>query len=472
MVRTFSPAGAKVSATPPSRSRLIGDRFELVPGQSAFGCVVRLARLNYFGPGDWHRVFGLRVLRSNDLPTALAVSDARRRTLAAALDIECPPTWNPDIWRPFCGWAGQVDASPFRYCVGCIRVGYHPHLHQLPWIERCPWHGIRLRTRCPRCGGAIATSGDTGQKLLTCCVCGFDLVNETAAAHLNQQQKGAAEYITRYLVWAANERRTCTLIGSTSTPPEFDTLAALVRLPVRLELRARSTCNASSHARRCLRGVPADQIQPVEDAKRLDGLKGDCPQILHVPSFMTRSIHAVAKNLAQKLPAGSLTLREQLLFLGGVSHPPSEFVAATRSNSGTIQCLPPMSVGAQRYLNLATVHPVISHVMVQLRTVSETVQPRREFEGSSFEGSSEADLLRSQIQREVLCRGYAEGLRAVISRYVPELYFLRRDQPHLTAPWILLSTESQCSARLGYVRLDRNDGAADALTSAGCGFNG
>jgi len=452
-----------VSATPPSRTRLVGDRFDLVPGQSAFGCLARLARLNYFGPADWHRAFGLRVLRSDDLPRALAMSESRQRTLAGALGIERPSTWAPDTWRPFCGRAEQMGTSPFRYCVGCIRVGYHPYLHQLPWIERCPWHGIRLRTCCPRCGGSIATSGDTGRKLLTC-ACGLDLMNEVAAARLNQQPRGAAEYITRYLAWAAGERGTCTLIWPANASPEIQPLASLIRMPAELEHRARSIRNAGSHVRRCHRGIRADQTQPVEDAKRLAGLSGDCPQILHVPCFMVSSINAVAKNLARKLPAGSLTLREQLLFLGGISHPPSGFVAAVRSTSGTIQCLPPMLVGSQRYLNLATVHPVIGDAVVRLGTLYKT---RKSELGS--EDPSDVDLLLLKIQREILCRGYAEGLRAVISQYVPDLYFSRRDRPHLTAPWVLLRvTASYCSARQGYVRLDRNEGAADALTSATC----
>lgn len=289
-------------------------------------------------------------------------------------------------------------------------------------------------------------------------------MNEIAAARLNQRPRGAAEYISRYLAWAASERQICTLIGPTNTSPEFETLAALIRMPAELELRTRSIHNGGSHVRRCHRGISAGQTQPVEDAKRLAGLNSDCPQILHVPCFMASSIDAVAKNLARKLPAGSLTLREQLLFLGGISHPPSGFVAAQRSTSGTIQCLPPMLVGAQRYLNLATVHPVISDALVQLGALCKTLKPE-----SEPKDPSDVDLLLLKMQREILCRGYAEGLRAVISRYVPELYFSRRDQPHLTAPWVLLKrTANCCSAQLGYLRLDRSDGAADTLTSATC----
>lgn len=449
-----------MSAAPKNRTRLIGDRFDLVPGQSAFGCVARLARLNYFRPADWHRVFGLRVLRSDDLLSALVASENRQSALAAALGIERPSTWDPSTWEPFRWSTGQRQVSPFRYCLGCIRLGYHPQLHQLPWIERCPWHGIRLRTRCPRCGGPIVTSGDADRKLLTC-ACGLDLMNEATAARLNRPPKGAAEYITRYLSWAARERGLCMLIGSANTQPEFEVLAALVRLPAGLELRAKSLRDVSAHTRRCRHGISLGEAQPAEDIKRLKDLDRDCPEILHLPRFMSSSIDAVAKNLARKLPAGSLTLREQLLFLGGTSDPPPGFVAAQRLSAGTIQCLPPMVAGTQHYLNLATVHPFISRVVVQLG--AEPTTPRHLDER---EDSRDLTLLLRELQRDVLCRGYAEGLRAVISRYVPDLYFLRRDQPHLTAPWILLRIDNPYSARIGHARLDRNDGAADVLTSA------
>jgi len=287
-------------------------------------------------------------------------------------------------------------------------------------------------------------------------------MNEVAAARLNQPPTGAAEYITRYLAWVKEERRICRLIGPANVPPEFETLEALVRMPVALDLGTRSIRNSGAHVRGYFRGVPADRTHPAEDAIRLDGLNSDCPQILHLPSFMAPSIHAVAKNLAWKLPAGSLTVREQLLFLGGVSDPPSEFVAAARSCSGMIQCLPPMISGEQRYLNLATVHPVISDVVVQLDALTEAARLELRPEDLVCQGT----LLR-KVQREVFSRGYAEGLRTVMSRYVPELYFSRRDQPHLTAPWILLrAADGSSSARLGYVRLDKNDGAADTLTSA------
>lgn len=449
-----------MTETHPGHTRLIGDRYDLVPGQSAFGCIARLARLNYFQPADWHRVFGLRLLRSDDLLGALVVSESRQKALAVALGIELPLTWNPAAWSPFQWPARQDHVWPFRYCLGCIRLGYHPQIHQLPWIERCPWHGIRLRTDCPRCGGRIATSGDADRKLLTC-ACGLDLMNEAIAARLNRPPEGANEYIARYLAWAARERDLCTLIGPCNAPPEPETLAMLVRLPSGLELRAKSAYDFRAHTRRCRHGIPLGDAQPAEDAKRLKDLDRDRPQMLHVPRFMSPSIHAVAKNLARKLPAGSLTLREQLLFLGGTSDAPSGFVAAQRQSSGTIQCLPPMLAGTQRYLNLAAVHPFISRVIVQLGAA-----PMDGRHVDDREESRAAALLIRKLQRDVLCRGYAEGLRAVISRYVPEIYFLQRDQPRLTAPWVLLRTDNPCSARIGYVRLDRNDGAADILTAA------
>ena len=50
-------------------ARMVGDRLEILPGQSAFGCVARLVRLNHFKYADIFRLFGLRLRRDDDLVT-------------------------------------------------------------------------------------------------------------------------------------------------------------------------------------------------------------------------------------------------------------------------------------------------------------------------------------------------------------------------------------------------------------------
>src|SRR3546814_9110319 len=116
--------------------RLVGDRFEVVPEQSAFGCLARLARLNQLGPGDMHRMFDLRVRRAEDLLLRLSLSDRQQVALAASLGLDPPLGWQPQPWHPFSGGPRALALTTFRYCTGFIRVGYHCLGHHLPWFER------------------------------------------------------------------------------------------------------------------------------------------------------------------------------------------------------------------------------------------------------------------------------------------------------------------------------------------------
>lgn len=42
-----------------------------------------------------------------------------------------------------------------RYCPLCMERGYHSPIYQLPWVVRCPIHGISLLERCKYCGNQI-----------------------------------------------------------------------------------------------------------------------------------------------------------------------------------------------------------------------------------------------------------------------------------------------------------------------------
>jgi hypothetical protein len=49
----------------------------------------------------------------------------------------------------------------FRYCSQCAQLGYHSYLHDLPWLERCPFHLHKLEHRFCRRGissSSIVTS--------------------------------------------------------------------------------------------------------------------------------------------------------------------------------------------------------------------------------------------------------------------------------------------------------------------------
>lgn len=438
--------------------RLVGDRPELVPGQSAFGLVARLARLNQLGPGDLHCMFGLHIRRSDDLSQMLALSERHQKALADSLQQNRLATWHPRLWHPFKGGPPDLALAKFRYCMGCIRVGYHPMLHQMPWITSCPWHGVRLRSGCPRCGRGISVSGDTGRKLLTC-ECGFDLLNESAAARLAAPPRGATDAINLYLHWASVAQEEWRLVGSGDVPLRSTILASLVASAFggfqQREPDAAGRCHTRRYGTR-------DQGGQVKDGAWPHGLTTDCPQLLELPESWGRSVRAVAHNLARKLPPESLTLQEQLLFLGAVVRDSVTFKPADRPTSGTVRCLPPFAAGSRQFLDLSSVHPVVVRTIAALESWAVTAS---EAETPSNEARANARLAH-RVAGDLLCRSYAEGLRTVLSRYVPALYGLGRDRPHLSAAWALARTRPPGEIRVAFARIDVQQAPPDVLSSA------
>lgn len=437
-------------------SRLVGDRIDALPGQSTFGYVARLARLNLLSSSDFRRVLGLRVHRSVNLLEHLVLSRRCQEALAESLNFEIPETWNPTAWHPFAGGMPTIGFEVFRYCIGCIRVGYHCGLHQMPWLSTCPWHGVRLRHGCPKCGGAIAVSGDAGRKLLTC-VCGFDLLNETATARLNAAPSNAEKAVSDYLNWAEPLRRSRWLTGPPNTPITHEAAATLIQPPKFFVTATDLPDRISIHHRQYRPALPRQALP--DDAQLLGGLLGDFPKVLELPACLIRGAQAVARDVAAKLPAGSLTEREQLLFLGTPEADLSSFEAADRSASGTIGYLPPLPVGPRHFLELSSIHPIVIRMIAKMQTAPC-------FARSTETDNVQANSMRRRVESGLLCRGYAEGIRTVLSRYVPSLYTSKRDRPHLTVAWCLIETESPYAVWAAFIPINRQEAASDTLLQA------
>lgn len=214
------------------RARLVGDDLSLVPYQSAFGCAARLARLNQIRvPAEFNELLGIKPSASQTMLRMLSVSRPQQEALADALGIARPAEWDPSLWYPFQNKIpGEAIYSRLRYCLACIRLGFHSLLHQLPWTPGCPWHGTVLKVGCPRCGKEPCTTARGGSRLLTC-VCGYDLVNESACARQRGAAQAAAELQSAYLDWCAHERETKHLIYVSGAPLDLEKLARLVVIP-------------------------------------------------------------------------------------------------------------------------------------------------------------------------------------------------------------------------------------------------
>jgi hypothetical protein len=283
------------------------------------------------------------------------------------------------------------------------------------------------------------------------------LLDERAAARSIKPAPGQEAFLARYGAWARDAREHQVLLGAPDAPFSEKIAQALIRIPSGVAGATEKT-SAVDHAaghRRVYRLRPSGRaIACPTDATRLEMLAGDCPQMLELPDFLVDGIRAAARDLAGKLPGGSLTAREQLLFLGTPDADLSHFAQADRPTSGTVRCLPPMTAGPRRFLDLSCIHPVV------LRTVRSL-----ELAGDLPPGSGELEI-RRRVQRDLLCRGYAEGMRAVLSRYAPVLHSLGRDRPHLTVGWVLMRTSSPSSARVAFARVDARSDAADSLSGA------
>ncbi|MBS0212566.1 MAG: hypothetical protein JSR26_05210 [Proteobacteria bacterium] len=418
----------------------VGSDLTVVPSSSAFGAVARIVRLNALEPVDVFRLLRIRTRRADDLSALMTFSHAAQAALASALRLQgVPPTWNLTAWFPFQASSELLKPGwTFRYCPQCLHSGYHTLLHQLPWFQRCPWHGTQLRRECLRCGKKQMVLADWAFDANLTCACGHaPLSTRAALRRASGPPSGAADFIAEYLVWAAAERARNVLIVPELPEDTESALAELVHLP-RDWMLQRGVTEGRLH-RRTWRARRSVQSADREAIRHLDVLRHDRPGFLTVPSAIRNAIAGVAANLALKLPPSTLTDREMTLFLAGAGiDAPKCFEPAKRAFSGTLSALPPWELAGKQFLNLACLHPVAYRAVVGLCDVAQVGRSLFDFHGQATD--AELELL-TRVCGHLLARGYAEGLRATLSRHIPVLYEFGRDAPHLTKPWILASRD-------------------------------
>lgn len=451
-----------------TQSPWVGSDLSAIPATSAFGLLARLVRLNVLAPRDLFANFGLRLRRADDLSEVMTFSHARQAALAKALGLaEIPPEWNLSNWFPFRTHAELLrDPWSFRYCPVCLATGFHTLLHQLPWFHQCPWHGCALRTQCPQCHAPTATQADwVVDANLRCRICGHDmLVTERAIAATSLAPKGARAFLETYLAWVAEQRAKALLLVPDAPSGSHAALADLVGTQ---KTGVVSRWNRNVAKVESLQAHQVEVLDELESFRRLDVLHQERPGFLQVPNLMRRAIAKVACNLALKLPPHTLTDREMRLFLAGLGiEVPKGFQLAHREYSGSVSMLPPTSVAGQQYLNLTCLHP--STYRAAIRLVDVAINNSLAMGHHGQVSPNEAHLVL-QACRAILCRGYAEGLRSVLSRHVPELYGMSRDRPHLSQPWVIVILENSdlSAVRVVWRPIARvNSGEADVLDQA------
>ncbi|KLD77576.1 hypothetical protein XhyaCFBP1156_20800 [Xanthomonas hyacinthi] len=271
---------------------------------------------------------------------------------------------------------------------------------------------------------------------------------------------GADQYIDDYLTWAQTQRNCQVLVGAPPLAPDFEALGRLIELPVKLRWPSMVRLPEQASSRAYRRGLSSDQMDPQEDARRLMGLRDSIPRMLHLPEFLVPTCKAVVREIALTLPQGSLSPREQALFLGSPSQPFGP--PSGREGSAVLRSLPPLPIGSQRFLNLQSVHPVCARFLVHLE---DCFFMAHEELPSNLHPLAHGLLRR--VQCDVLGRHYSEGLRAILARYVPELYSGCKKRLRLSAPLALVRFDAVPVVRMAFAPMSAYEDANDLSAAAG-----
>jgi hypothetical protein len=437
----------------PVRTHFVGGSLERWPGLSATGALIRVTRLNRYCPQDYRFALGISVRRQDDLHWLMTFSVKRKEQLASALDAseDARRGWELSEWMPF--RSEQVvfeNAYEFRYCPECLRFGYHSLMHQVPWLGRCPLHGAQLRTGCHRCGAALRLDGTTGQ-WLGVCHCGHDHVDEKRAIRGFGLCERVPDRCKDYLAWAHSQRACNRLIAPVPAVRALSVLATEFDLPPSFAGSALSSQDQKAKVHRVCPRPEAPSRSTTEDllatATKLDHLVDARGAMIEAPGRLAVLIATTACQLAQRLPPGSLSDIEMTLFLqpaGAVAS--REFVPARRRSILEIRGLPPVQVGERCYLDLHCLSkPALG--------VAHRIFRWLGFEPGQRLGADRMDDLRVCVSAvgEILSRSYAEGIRVVIGRHVPELYRIGRDRPHLSEPWALIRAQPGAMVQISVV---------------------
>jgi hypothetical protein len=106
----------------------------------------------------------------------------------------------PYLRAPDRFWAWQLDKSytMLRFCLTCLRHGFHSPVHQLPYLERCVLHDEALLHECPMCGAGIHSA-----KWFVC-TCGFEYWPGGFGRNWYDWQNLDLGPISQYLDWLSS----------------------------------------------------------------------------------------------------------------------------------------------------------------------------------------------------------------------------------------------------------------------------
>lgn len=322
-------------------------------GLSAFGLTLQLMRLNLLVPSDVYSLFGLRMRYSEDWSYRMATSRAVQQALLMRIPLPSSITsrWDVRSWQPFEGRLFIDSPWQLRGCPACFRYGYHTNLFQMPWIEKCPWHRLRLVTTCQGCGKSLGTSIERDTPLLLC-PCGHDGIDHNCLLEqVHPFSPARNHFVRRYLQWVDAARRVCVAFGNDDDgPAHLATLGRLVRLPAQLAQRVQAdNLTLSGAHEQWITVVPDDASAP----RSGDEFQSCCqsfwtrdPTMVEVPLGAGAALADVTRSWGSRCPKGSLSQVEGRRF--GV---PQVGDSSQQHSRMALVLFPPYSVHSRSYFD-------------------------------------------------------------------------------------------------------------------------
>lgn len=405
----------------------VGGNLERAPYLSPFGALVKITRLNRFARRDLFAAFGIRLTSHEDPSKVLAFSAKRLVSFSRSIGVDPRHRrgWNVAEWLPFKGEV--IDAKrPWRarVCLPCIREGFHTWLFQMPWTSRCPWHGAVLRDECPSCGRALTRSLYKGIPILQC-ECGVDFFNRRAALQADPfENKKRNGMLADYLDWASYSRTARSLVTPPHVKEDGTALRELSHSPFSSGGRDPQPLyshffwqcrHKSTHA-----STKKRTLQVLGDQLRERG-----SSIVEIPVTWNIPMQAIAKRIVGCLPPGCLSTAEaEQLLVGGM------LATCSGPSRSDILYLPVQSTGSRSYLITSSLPKPV------LVVIDQFLQSTR----SCWHAEASASLIL-RVVRTLIMRGYADGLKIVLGRYVPALYDHPRFKPWVHLPWVAFTSD-------------------------------
>lgn len=389
---------------------------------SPFGALLKLTRLNQLRRGDIHAAFGFNLIKEEDPASVLAFSAKRLAAFSAAIGINphARPGWQVGDWLPFEGY-DPWKKRPWRarLCLSCAREGYHSWLFQMPWVTCCPWHGTPLVEACPSCWRPFTQSFSRGTPLLQC-ECGIDFFSRHAALRSHtHDHPGRDRSIGRLLAWAQQCRSTHHLVA----PPHQAHMNLALKDLCRPPVHANDTLQQGLHSQ-TIRNKWLGNPTCISDLRALmTQLEKDRTSLVEVPMAWVAGMQAIAYGLCRRAPPGSFCPAEaKRLVVDGV------VVTRNRAAHAEIMYLPVQVSGNHAFLMTNSLPKGPLAVVADLLTYT-----RNQWNDPITAASA------LKAAQAIVLRAYADGLRIILGRHIPDLYSHSHRVPGEHMPWVTVS---------------------------------